>query len=222
MPAGNWQIYQEWNRAVFLHWKVDQEQLRKHIPEEIEIDLYNGEAWISLVAFTMERIKPRNLIAVQFISNFEELNIRTYVRKGSISGVYFLSIEAEKWLSSFLARKISTLPYRKSNMERKDCTFKSSNKEYQDEFLIEYEIGDPLGDKSDLDLWLTERYAVIQDSNDRIVEFHVHHPEWPIHEIGISKLHLSYPKFNNLIDRQPDLAHYSPGVQVVSWGKDEH
>jgi len=107
-------------------------------------------------------------------------------------------------------------------MERKDCTFKSSNKEYQDEFLIEYEIGDPLGDKSDLDLWLTERYAVIQDSNDRIVEFHVHHPEWPIHEIGISKLHLSYPKFNNLIDRQPDLAHYSPGVQVVSWGKDEH
>lgn len=220
IPTAKWQIYQEWNRAVFLHWKVSVEDLSQWVPSGIEIDLFEGEAWISLVAFTMERIKPRNLPSIGWVSNFEEVNIRTYVRRGHITGVNFLSIEAEKWISCYLARKISPLPYRKSAMLRSNGSYNSSNAIFNDELKIEYQLGPPLGSKSDLDRWLTERYAVLQDSGDKIAEFQVHHREWPIHEIEIKKLHVSYPRFKKLLETKPDKVHYSPGVQVVSWGRD--
>ncbi len=58
MPKGNWKFHQEWNNSVFLHWQVDLEQLKKFVPKELEIDLYNGKPWVSIVAFTMEKVRP--------------------------------------------------------------------------------------------------------------------------------------------------------------------
>ena len=50
------------------------------VPAEIEIDLFEGKPWVSLVAFTMEKIRPRYLPYFPPISNFDEINIRTYVK----------------------------------------------------------------------------------------------------------------------------------------------
>ncbi len=55
LPEGKWKYYQEWNNAVFLHWKVDIADLRKFVPEDLEIDLFEGRPWVSLVAFTDEQ-----------------------------------------------------------------------------------------------------------------------------------------------------------------------
>lgn len=99
LPCGKWKYYQEWNNAVFLHWRVDHNELRKYVPDALEIDLYNGEAWVSLVAFTMEKIRPRNLPAFPPISDFDEINIRTYVKYNNKQGVYFLSIEGGNKIS---------------------------------------------------------------------------------------------------------------------------
>lgn len=111
LPATRWTYYQEWNRALFLHWKVPQDLLRPLVPPGLELDVHDGETWVSLVAFTMEQIRPRGLPAVGFVSNFEEINLRTYVRVGNKPGVYFLSIEAGNVLSAFIARNLSGLPY---------------------------------------------------------------------------------------------------------------
>jgi len=80
IPNQNWRFYQEWNLAIFLHWKVDIEELEKFVPEEIEIDVFDGKPWVSLVAFTMEKIRPRYFPYFSPISNFDEINIRTYVK----------------------------------------------------------------------------------------------------------------------------------------------
>jgi uncharacterized protein YqjF (DUF2071 family) len=86
-------------------------KLREFVPTDLEIDLFSGKPWVSVVAFTMNNIRPRYLPPFPPISDFHEINIRTYVTKNNKSGVYFLSIEASKKTSSMVSRLVSRLPY---------------------------------------------------------------------------------------------------------------
>ena len=88
------------------------------MPKELDIDLFEGKPWVSVVAFTMEKIRPKNLPSFAPISNFDEINIRTYIRSNNKTGVYFLSIEGGTKLSCKIAKGISELPYRFSKMKR--------------------------------------------------------------------------------------------------------
>lgn len=221
LPNENWKFYQEWNDAIFIHWQVDYNELKKFIPEELEIDLYEGKPWVSLVAFSMERIRPKNLPSFNPISNFGEINIRTYIKSGYKTGVYFLSIEGGKILSCKVAKAISELPYRYSKMRRTINFYASENIVIGDKFEIQYMKGKEIKAKKELDRWLTERYALFQDTEDWINEFDVHHVEWPIQELEIINMTIDYPKFNKLIKGSPDRVHYSKGVQVIAWGKNK-
>ncbi|MCH1612890.1 MAG: DUF2071 domain-containing protein, partial [Flavobacteriales bacterium] len=118
LPNESWSFYQEWNNAIFLHFKVELEELKQYIPKELEIDLFEKKPWVSVVAFTMEKIRPKNIPAFSPISNFHEINIRTYVKMNNKTGVYFLSIEGGTKLSCKIAKFISDLPYRYSLIER--------------------------------------------------------------------------------------------------------
>lgn len=141
MPAEPWKYYQEWSNAVFLHWEVDLPELRKFVPAALEIDLFEGKPWVSLVAFTMERIRPKYLPPVSFISDFDEINIRTYVKKDDKPGVYFLSIEGGTFVSCRLAKALSELPYRHSRIKRQGNLYLSENAQFKDRLLIKYEVG---------------------------------------------------------------------------------
>ncbi len=219
IPSGPWKFYQEWNRAIFLHWQVDFDELSPLVPKELEIDLIQGKPMVSLVAFTMEKIRPRYLPAFKPISNFDEINVRTYVKSGHKTGVYFLSIEGGKRLSCKVARGLSQLPYRHSEMKRSHHHYYSKNGLEGDIFDIRYAPGKPVGNKSELDMWLTERYALFQDHGRAINEFEILHPEWPVRELKINKLLVDYPLFQKLMIGEPYKTHYSDGVQVVAWGK---
>jgi uncharacterized protein YqjF (DUF2071 family) len=127
LPNGKWKYYQEWNRVLFLHWTIPFNILRKYVPENLSIDTYCGNCYISLVAFTMQNIRPRGLLSISGISDFDEINLRTYIEKDNKKGVYFLSIEAEKIVSTFLARYLSGLPNEKSAIKRTDNIYESSN-----------------------------------------------------------------------------------------------
>lgn len=220
MPPGTWKFYQEWNRVVFLHWRVPLDELKKLVPSQLEIDTFGGQAWISLVAFTMEKIRPRYIPPFPPISNFHEINIRTYVKYNNKAGVYFLSIEGGKRFSCFLARQISGLPYRYSKINRSKNDYISKNNIYKDELLIQYSAGKKIQQPSATDKWLTERYALFDDADKKIVTYELHHMPWEIHELSIEKAAISYPRFGNLIHNAPDVAHYSNGVKVVAWGKE--
>lgn len=222
LPQKSWKFYQEWNRAIFLHWEVSEEELRKFVPSDMEIDLFKGRAWVSLVAFSMEKIRPKYLPAFAPISNFDEINIRTYVCYKGKPGVYFLSIEGGTKLSCQISKGISELPYRYSIMNRTPNVYQSANKEYNDCFKVAYQIGDIQTNKTALDLWLTERYALFQDTKEAINAFEIHHVEWPIHTLQVQKLTVNYPRFNRLMNNTPDRIAYSPGVQVVAWDKQRY
>jgi len=221
VPSEKWRFYQEWNNAIFLHWQVELSELEKFVPKELEIGLFDGKPWISLVAFTMEKIRPKNLPYFPPISNFNEINIRTYVKSNNKTGVYFLSIEGGKSLSCKVAKGMSELPYRFSKIKRTEKQYESNNSEFNDNLNIQYEIGKEITKKTELDKWLTERYALFQDTEKSINEFEIHHVEWPLNEINLRNLEFNYPRFDQLIKNEPNKIQYSNGVKVIAWGKNK-
>lgn len=218
LPGGEWKYYQEWNDALFFHWTILFEVLRKCVPEKFNIDKFDGNCYVSLVAFTMQKIRPRHLPAISFISDFDEINLRTYIDNDNKKGVYFLNIEAEKLTSTFIAKSISGLPYKKSNIQRTGKKNKSTNSKQGFYFDTEFEVKQDLEHKTELDKWLTERYCLYLDNNNQFYRYDIHHKEWSLKTIEIKSLNLNYKVGDmNLSDKQPSLTHYSDGVKVVAW-----
>lgn len=214
-PTKNWLWYQEWNDAIFLHYKVDYDLLRELVPKRLQIDLFEGTPWISIVLFKMDCIRPRGLPAVYPISFFNEVNIRTYVHLDNKPGVYFLDIIADNRVSCFLAKQFSGLPYRYQRIDRDKYSFSSDN------VKLNYATGDSIHHRSDRDIWLTERYCLYNtDSFNKLYRYDIHHLPWDINNIEIGPLSIN--KHFGLVSelQQPDSCHYSNGVQVVAWNKE--
>lgn len=220
IPAGAWRYYQEWNDALFLHWKVPFDNLRKVVPGKLDIDTFDGCCYVSLVAFTMQNIRPRYLPAVSLISDFDEINLRTYVNNGGKPGVYFISIEGAKLLSVVIAKLLSGLPYERTSIKRSGTSYTSINRRRSFHLDTEFVVKDQLRSKNGLDKWLTERYCLYLHTKENLYRYEVHHKEWEIRDVEVRRLKLNYRISDlDLSVRPPDLAHYSDGVKVVAWGK---
>jgi uncharacterized protein len=218
LPSGQWRYYQEWNNALFFHWTIPIETLRKCVPTKFNIDTFDGKCYVSLVAFTMEKIRPRFLPSIGFISNFHEINLRTYIDNGNKKGVYFLNIEAGNLLSVLVAKVLSGLPYEKANIKRTIGKYKSNNDLKGFYLDSEFEISNEIKNKTGLDTWLTERYCLYLDKDNEFYRYDIHHEEWNLNRLDIKALNLSYNISDlNLSSRQPDLSHYSKGVKVIAW-----
>lgn len=218
-PKRPWTYYQEWNRAIFLHWEISPEQIKPIIPQGLELDVIDGKTWISLVAFDMNNIGIKHLPKLPYVSDFHEINIRIYIKRHGKPSVYFLSMEGSKLLSCQVLKLASKFPYRSSKIYRDDRTFESENKNLKDMLKIEYDVDSAAVSKDSTDLWLTERYAVFQDYKRSMIEYDVHHIEWPMQAISIKQLEVNYPRFGSLLNNNPDRIHYSKGVQVLTWDK---
>lgn len=224
LPLGNWSYYQEWNDTLFMHWKIPLADLREIVPEQLSIDEFEGNAWVSLVPFTMEKIRPRFLPHWGIVSNFHEINLRTYVTHNGKPGVYFINIEGHKHLSVFLSKALSGLPYGKAivNRSQKDKlhSYISTNKIKNFSLAAEYEIDEQPYTKTLLDKFLTERYCLYLDKGDALYRYDTHHEEWKLHGVHMKNLKLQYQIGKlNITDKFPDLINYSKGVKVVAWRK---
>src|SRR5260221_10378586 len=92
-PADRTVMRHRWAELLFLHWIVPQEQLRQVLPPGLELDTFEGNAYIGLIPFTMTGIRPTWTPAFPPLSAFHETNVRTYVhRNGKNPGVWFFSL----------------------------------------------------------------------------------------------------------------------------------
>lgn len=111
-PEGKVVMYQRWRRLLFLHWRVEAEALRARLPEGLYLDTFGGEAWVGVVPFWMDRVRPRFCPAVPGLSWFLELNLRTYVHdEAGVPGVWFFSLDCNQSIAVKLARSLFSLPY---------------------------------------------------------------------------------------------------------------
>src|SRR4051794_36864353 len=85
---------QNWHHLLFLHWALPPDQVRALVPESLDLDLYEGQAYVGLVPFTMTGVRPVWSPPIAPISNFHETNVRTYVHvEGRNPGVWFFSLD---------------------------------------------------------------------------------------------------------------------------------
>ncbi len=98
MPRAPWVMTQTWRHLLFAHWPIAADVLRSLVPAAFEIDRFDGQAWLGIVPFEMSNVVPRGVRAIERLSTFPELNVRTYVRHRGVPGVYFFSLDADNRL----------------------------------------------------------------------------------------------------------------------------
>ena len=103
---------QRWSDLLFLHWKVEASAVQATLPPGLFVDTFEGSAYLGIVPFFMERVRPAWLPPLPWVSWFLELNVRTYVhdREGR-PGVWFYSLDCNQPLAVTIARRFFHLPY---------------------------------------------------------------------------------------------------------------
>jgi uncharacterized protein YqjF (DUF2071 family) len=182
-PAGRPVMKQRWSRLLFLHWRVEPDLLRPMLPEGLHLDLREGEAWLGVVPFLMERVRPVLLPAVPGLSWFLELNVRIYVHDDAgVPGVWFLSLDCNQPVAVELARRLFLLPYQHARMrcggDLAETRYRCLRRGEEEEAVYEY---GPAGETREaapgtLEFFLLERYVLFSKGrNGRIYEGRVHH-----------------------------------------------
>lgn len=184
---------QRWAQLLFLHWTWDPAAIQATLPPGLTVDVHEGKAWVGLVPFFMERVRPRGLPAVPGLSAFLELNVRTYVHDGQgRPGVWFYSLDANQWLAVKIARTFFHLPYEHAAMratvapETGEVDFRARRAGTERESRFGYRpAGESAGRKAkagSLEFFLVERYRLFaQDARrERLFSGQVHHPPYRI------------------------------------------
>jgi len=109
---------QRWAGLLFLHWQIDVDLIAARLPKGLHVDLYQEKAWIGIVPFFMQRVRPIGLPPLPGISWFLELNVRTYVHDDAGNpGVWFFSLDCNQPLAVEIARRTFHLPYKHAEMK---------------------------------------------------------------------------------------------------------
>lgn len=218
--------YQKWRSLLFLHWHVPADTLKQHLPRGLELDLFEGQAFVGLVPFAMRQVRP-SWCPARLGFNFLELNVRTYVHDGKRTGVYFFSLDADSAIAVWIARNFWGLPYENATMSMSNArpggpgtkyTFRSSRKGGVASFEASYTVGKrlPESDLGSLEYFLLERYLLFSELKGRLQVGQVHHVPYPAYSATVECLDQELLLSHGLGETwgAPDWIHYSPGVDV--------
>lgn len=101
----------DWSTLTFLHWRYEPAAVQRLLPAGLEVETFDGAAWVALVPFAMRVATPGNR-AAPWLTTFLETNVRTYVRgPDGTTGVWFFSLETTRLHVTLAARATYRVPY---------------------------------------------------------------------------------------------------------------
>lgn len=190
-PAG----YQRWNRLLFAHWQVSPESIQATLPPGLHVDVHAGRAYIGVVPFFMERVRPAFLPPMPWISWFLELNVRTYVYDDAgRPGVWFYSLDCNQPVAVALARRFFHLPYEHARL-RAQCTDQGVDyvcrRRTADAPEVRYawrnDNAAHAAEAGSLEFFLVERYLLFSaDRRGRLYSGQVHHAPYRIRQPDVA------------------------------------
>jgi hypothetical protein len=225
-------LHAAWERALMVHYAVDPEVLQPLVP--YALDLRDGQAWVSLVAFTMRGMAPRRggrwtAWLLQPIATHEFLNVRTYVTDGSEPGIFFLQEWLPNRLAVALGRPAFGLPYclgdLSYNHRHETGTLFGSVVDAAGAGQFSYTASVTGGFfacvRGSLTEFLMERYSAFTCWQGWRRRFRIWHPPWPqttaeVQVTDDSLLRKHCPWYSAA---SPAGAHYSPGFPEVWMGR---
>ncbi len=216
-----------WEDLLFLHWPIAYDAIRRLIPHCVEIDTFDRQAWIALVPFRISYLRLRALPRIPPAS-FVELNVRTYVTRDGMPGVWFLSLDASSRLAVCMARAwyhLRYFPARMSMTRDRDTIRFDAQRRTLDRprpaFACTYR---PIGECPSTDdvrrvRWLTERYCLYTtDRRGRLYRAEIHHVPWPLQpaQVALETNDMLAPLGLPALEGQP-LAHFSKRLDALVW-----
>ena len=218
---------QTWHDLLFAHWPIDAGALRRGVPSAFELDLFAGTAWLAVVPFRMTNVAPRGIPSVPWVSEFPELNVRTYVRVGDRPGIYFFSLDAGSTLAVQAARMLLNLPYYSAIVTVKSkagtIEFDSRRDDGSSEarLSVHYQPIGPLFEAlpGTLEHFLTERYCLYNlDHRGASYRLDIHHRPWSLRpaEAMFTQNTMAEAVGLTLSNVKP-LLHFSNRQDMVAW-----
>ncbi len=221
----------QWCDLLFAHWTAEPDTIRRFMPEGLEVDLFDGRAYVAAVPFTMTGVSPRLVPDVPWLHTFPELNLRTYVKNGGKPGVWFFSLDAGQKLAVRLARQFFHLPYFDARFrisgsgEGIDYSATRTHRGAPGAaFEARYRPTGPVyhSTPGTLESWLTERYCLYAaDSAGRLYRGEIDHDPWLLQPAE------SEVRVNTLgdwlgvkMDGPPSTLHFAKTLSVRAWSLD--
>jgi uncharacterized protein YqjF (DUF2071 family) len=182
VPDGPWAQAQSWIDLAFLHWRIDERELARLVPASVELETYDGSAWLGITPFLLSGLRLRGLPPLPRVSRFEELNVRTYVTRDGKPGIWFFSLEAASRAAVEGAKRLYRLPYHRSRMQHErigDVVHYESARSGA-AFSGRYRGDGPLfqARPGTLEHFLTERYCLYAADGNKAYRAEIHHPPW--------------------------------------------
>jgi uncharacterized protein YqjF (DUF2071 family) len=218
---------QTWRDLLFMHWPVEPERLRPHVPEAIPIDTFDGSAWIGVTPFAVTGARPRLVLPVPGAARFPEVNVRTYATIDGRPGIWFFSLDTPNPLINEAARRAYRVPYFRSRIAMRkdgDRIRWASQRTQQDAppaaLALSYEPVGPLftPEPGSFEQFATERYCLyVVDERQQVICADIHHPPWPLRRAEADIAHNSMGAEVGLDLSGDPLLHLAPRQDVVFW-----
>ena len=228
VPEGSWALSMKWHDVLFMHWPVPAGWLRPLIPPSLELDSFDGSAWLGVVPFRMSGVRPRFLPGVPWLSNFPEINLRTYVTRSGKPGVWFFSLDAHNPVAVRLARATFALPYFDAKMSSETSGDGIDYKSVRTHkgappatFIGRYKPTKKVFDAGPgtLENFLTERYCLYSaDGKGRVRRGDIHHEMWQLRgaEVEVEYMEMT-GQIGVSLPRTEPVVHLARRLDVVAW-----
>jgi uncharacterized protein YqjF (DUF2071 family) len=222
-------LAQTWRRLAFLHWRLPASALRPLVPAVLELETFDGSAWLGIVPFEMAWVRPRWLPPVPGLSFFPELNVRTYVRHADRPGVWFLSLDAGSRIAVRAARRFFHLPYFDADMRLDGssddgASLRSTRTDERAPPAAFDATWRPIGDRmrgkpGGLEHFLTERYCLYAtDAHGRLLRADVHHEPWTLRPAACDiRVNTLFDAHGLAPSPEAPLLHVADAVTVPTW-----
>lgn len=182
-------MVQRWDRLAFLHWRFDPVTVQRTLPPGLTVDTFDGAAWVGYVPLFMRNVRLRFLPPIPYVSDFLEINLRTYVYDSlGRPGVYFYALACDQPLVVEVARRLLELNYEHAELKAEigndeGVSFQSRrvNGSTTDHFA--YRALPPAGVEAlpgSLEFFLIERYRLFAGDADRLITVRMHHAPYRI------------------------------------------
>lgn len=217
-------MLQGWHDLASVHWPYDPVVVQPLLPAGYEIDTHDGAAWVGLIPYRMHRVRLPHLPPLGPLSTFPETNIRTYiVGPDGRRGVWFASLDVTRLLPALVARATYRLPYCWSGMSIRRS---GSEIEYSSRRRwpgpgpsshLRLRIGAPIppAEVSELDHFLTARWALGSTIGPQLLWAEIDHEPWPLHRAEVISISETLSAAAGLPPPSGDAhALWTPGVEV--------
>lgn len=200
---------QTWKNLLFQHFEIeDITVLNKHLPKDCEFDDFEGKHYLGLVNMNMTDVRHKSTGSFVWFKNYNELNVRTYIKHKGARGVLFLSLDVDSFISFVGARLFYGLPYRLRKFTSKPnhpLVYSGSKVHFECEYKIASEP--KKFTKETFAYWATERYFFAQKYLWFSFMGAIEHKQWNLREAVANNINLEVLAPYNTVSRHTDVIY---------------